>query len=51
MIGLFRVLVAILCLLTVDSTVLESFVQFGHHALLKWEDKVVSVLIAAFNLD
>lgn len=50
-IDIFTVFVAIMLLLTVDSTVLDSFVQLGHYALLNMEDKVVSVLIAAFDLE
>lgn len=48
---IFTVFVAIMLLLTVDSTVLGSFVQLGHYALLNMEDKVVSGLIAAFDLE
>lgn len=48
---IFTVFVAIMLLLTVDSTVLGSFVQLGHYALLNMEDKVVFLLIAAFDLE
>lgn len=50
MIDIYRALVAILYLLTTKPTVLESFVNLGHYALLNRWNVVVFVLLVALYL-